>query len=120
MANSALIFVSRLSNSTSIHQFYDSTLPWLRTRPCAIHLENKTRVGTPIRQNLETSSFQLPTVVKIFCRSYLYNLSKAADEGHCNNKDCAGVILYCAEKCTQMALNAIQVIHNQYFIEAFH
>ena len=48
-------------------------------------------------------------IFSIQSRSYLYNLSKAADEGHCNGKDCAGVILYCAEKCTQMALNAIQV-----------
>ncbi len=48
-------------------------------------------------------------VFEIYCRSYLYNLSKAADEGHCNGKDCAGVILYCAEKSTQMALDAIQV-----------
>ena len=52
MADSASIFASRSSNSTSIHQFYDSTLLRLRTRPCAICLENEPRVGTPICRNL--------------------------------------------------------------------
>jgi isovaleryl-CoA dehydrogenase len=42
-------------------------------------------------------------------RSYLYNLAKAADLGHCSNKDCAGVILYCAEQATKVSLDAIQV-----------
>ena len=49
------------------------------------------------------------------CRSYLYNLGKSADAGHCNGKDCAGVILMCAEKATQAALNAIQVCRSLSF-----
>lgn len=44
------------------------------------------------------------------CRSYLYNVSKSCDEGHVNSKDCAGVILYCAEKATKIALDAIQIL----------
>lgn len=44
------------------------------------------------------------------CRSYLYNVARAADAGKVNRKDCAGVILYCAEKATQMALDAIQIL----------
>ncbi|KAG6439020.1 hypothetical protein O3G_MSEX000415, partial [Manduca sexta] len=44
------------------------------------------------------------------CRSYLYSVAKACDEGHVNSKDCAGVILYCAEKATQVALDAIQIL----------
>ena len=43
------------------------------------------------------------------CRAYLYNVAKAADKGHVSPKDCAGVILYLAEKATQVALDAIQV-----------
>jgi alkylation response protein AidB-like acyl-CoA dehydrogenase len=43
-------------------------------------------------------------------RSYLYNLGKAADAGHVNGKDCAGVILICAEKATKAALDSIQVL----------
>lgn len=44
------------------------------------------------------------------CRSYLYNVAKACDQGYVNSKDCAGVILYCAEKATQVALDAIQIL----------
>jgi len=43
------------------------------------------------------------------CRAYLYSVAKAADKGHVSPKDCAGVILYLAEKATQVALDAIQV-----------
>lgn len=43
-------------------------------------------------------------------RSYLYNVAKACDGGSVNRKDCAGVILYCAEKSTQVALDAIQCL----------
>lgn len=55
------------------------------------------------------------------CRSYLYNVVRACDEGHVNSKDCAGVVLYCSEKATQVALDAVQIlgktdyrIHNYY------
>ena len=44
------------------------------------------------------------------CRSYLYNVAKAADAGHVSGKDCAGVILYLAEKATQVGLDAIQLL----------
>jgi alkylation response protein AidB-like acyl-CoA dehydrogenase len=44
------------------------------------------------------------------CRSYVYNVAKACDNKKVNSKDCAGVILYCAEKATQVALDAIQIL----------
>lgn len=44
------------------------------------------------------------------CRSYLYAVARACDKGHFSNKDCAGVILYCAEKATQVCLQAIQCL----------
>ena len=43
------------------------------------------------------------------CRSYLYGVARAADAGKVSAKDCAGVILYCAERATQMGLDAIQI-----------
>jgi hypothetical protein len=36
------------------------------------------------------------------CRTYTYCVARAADAGHFSAKDCAGVILYTAEKCTQV------------------
>lgn len=53
------------------------------------------------------------------CRSYLYSVAKAADAGHVSAKDCAGVILYLAEKSTQMALDAIQVLGGNGYINDY-
>lgn len=53
------------------------------------------------------------------CRSYLYSVAKACDEGHVNSKDCAGVILYCAEKATKVALDAIQILGGNGYINDY-
>ena len=53
------------------------------------------------------------------CRCYLYSVSRAYDQGHVSNKDCAGVNLYCAEKCTQMALDAIQILGGNGYINDY-
>ena len=37
-------------------------------------------------------------------RTYTYCVGRAADNGYFSNKDCAGVILFGAEKCTQVIL----------------
>lgn len=44
------------------------------------------------------------------CRSYLYSVARSCDGGKVNKKDCAGVILYCGEKATKVALDAIQCL----------
>ncbi|MFT4615283.1 MAG: isovaleryl-CoA dehydrogenase [Bacteroidia bacterium] len=44
------------------------------------------------------------------CRSYLYAVAAACDRGDETRQDCAAVILYTAEKATQMALQAIQAL----------
>lgn len=44
------------------------------------------------------------------CRAYLYGVARSCVAGKANAKDCAGVILYCAEKATQVALDAIQIL----------
>ena len=44
------------------------------------------------------------------CRAYLYAVAAACDRGQESRKDCAAVILYTAEKATQMALQAIQAL----------
>lgn len=53
------------------------------------------------------------------CRSYLYNVARACDKGKANPKDCAGVILYCAEKATQVALDAIQILGGNGYINDY-
>lgn len=53
------------------------------------------------------------------CRSYLYNVARACDKGKANPKDCAGVILYNAEKATQVALDAIQILGGNGYINDY-
>lgn len=43
-------------------------------------------------------------------RAYLYAVARACDLGKVRRKDAAGVILFCAEQATQMALQAIQAL----------
>lgn len=52
-------------------------------------------------------------------RAYLYNCARAADEGHFNNADCAGVILYTAEQATQVSLDAIQILGGNGYINEY-
>lgn len=55
-------------------------------------------------------------------RSYLYTCATAADKGHFNNADCAGIILYTAENATQVCLDAIQILGGlrECFINMFY
>ncbi|KAK6165885.1 hypothetical protein SNE40_022706 [Patella caerulea] len=53
------------------------------------------------------------------CRSYVYNVARALDRGERHPNDCAGVILYTAEAATQMALNAIQILGGNGYINDY-
>ena len=44
------------------------------------------------------------------CKAYVYTVGAACDRGETTRKDAAGAILYSAEKATQMALDAIQIL----------
>ncbi|XP_036590657.1 isovaleryl-CoA dehydrogenase, mitochondrial [Trichosurus vulpecula] len=52
-------------------------------------------------------------------RQYVYNVAKACDAGHSISKDCAGVILYAAESATQVALDGIQCLGGNGYINDF-
>ncbi|CAJ0750957.1 4212_t:CDS:2 [Entrophospora sp. SA101] len=43
-------------------------------------------------------------------RSYVYSVARACDSGHISNRDCAAVILNAAERATEVALDAIQCL----------
>ncbi|MDH2297616.1 isovaleryl-CoA dehydrogenase [Cobetia sp. D5] len=53
------------------------------------------------------------------CRAYQYAVANACDRGQTSRKDAAGVILYCAEKATQMALDAIQLLGGNGYINEY-
>ncbi|MBV1910407.1 MAG: isovaleryl-CoA dehydrogenase [Kangiellaceae bacterium] len=52
-------------------------------------------------------------------KSYVYNVAQACDRGETTRKDAAGVILYAAEKATQLALEAIQCLGGNGYINEF-
>ena len=53
------------------------------------------------------------------CRSYVYAVAKACDAGRTSRKDAAGAILYAAEKATWMALEAIQTLGGNGYINDY-
>lgn len=53
------------------------------------------------------------------CRAYLYQVAKSCDHGVISSKDAASVILYCAEKATHMALEAIQCLGGNGYINEY-
>lgn len=53
------------------------------------------------------------------CRAYLYTVAKACDRGETTRKDAAGVILCCAEKATLMALETIQILGGNGYINEY-
>ena len=53
------------------------------------------------------------------CRAYVYLVAQAADRGETTRKDAAGCILYAAEKATQVALEAIQTLGGNGYINDY-
>lgn len=52
-------------------------------------------------------------------RAYLYAVAAACDRGETTRKDAAGAILYCAERATQMALQTIQILGGNGYINEY-
>lgn len=52
-------------------------------------------------------------------RAYVYAVAKACDQGRVTRKDAAGAILFAAEKATWMALEAIQVLGGNGYINDY-
>ncbi|MGS1095990.1 isovaleryl-CoA dehydrogenase [Aquamicrobium terrae] len=53
------------------------------------------------------------------CRAYVYAVASACDRGQTTRKDAAGCILYAAEKATQTALDAIQLLGGNGYINDY-
>ncbi|HEY2032690.1 MAG TPA: isovaleryl-CoA dehydrogenase [Rhizomicrobium sp.] len=84
------------------------------------YLHDRKQFGQPI------GSFQLMQgkladmyVTLSAARSYVYAVAKACDRGQTTRKDAAGAILYAAEKGTWMALQAIQTLGGNGYINDF-
>ncbi len=53
------------------------------------------------------------------CKAYVYAVAKACDRGETTREDAAGAILIAAEKATQMALDAIQLLGGNGYINEY-
>jgi isovaleryl-CoA dehydrogenase len=53
------------------------------------------------------------------CKAYVYAVARACDQGRTTRKDAAGAILYAAEKATAMALDAVQILGGNGYINDF-
>ncbi len=53
------------------------------------------------------------------CKAYVYAVAKACDRGRTARKDAAGAILYAAEKATACALDAIQILGGNGYINDY-
>ena len=81
----------------------DLVLPYTHTR---------TQFGTPIATNQLIQGKLADMYTKMRASSaYTYSTAKAIDEGGTiRTQDCAGCILYAAERATECALDAIQLM----------
>lgn len=52
-------------------------------------------------------------------RAYLYAVAQACDHNHVNRKDAASAILFASERATQMALQAIQILGGNGYINEY-
>jgi isovaleryl-CoA dehydrogenase len=53
------------------------------------------------------------------CKAYVYAVAKACDQGKTTREDAAGAILYAGEKATQVALDAIQLLGGNGYINDY-
>jgi isovaleryl-CoA dehydrogenase len=53
------------------------------------------------------------------CRAYVYAVARACDRGQASRKDAAGAILFAAEAATRAALDAIQILGGNGYINDY-
>jgi isovaleryl-CoA dehydrogenase len=53
------------------------------------------------------------------CKAYVYSVAKACDRGQTSREDSAGAILFAAEKATAIALDAIQLLGGNGYVNDF-
>ncbi|MCB2052049.1 MAG: isovaleryl-CoA dehydrogenase, partial [Novosphingobium sp.] len=53
------------------------------------------------------------------CRAYVYAVARACDRGQTTREDAAGAILYAAEAATKVALDAIQLLGGNGYINDY-
>ena len=84
------------------------------------YVHERKQFGQPIGtfQLMQGKVADMYTTMNV-CRSYVYTVAKSCDRGETTRKDAAGAILYAAEKATWMALEAIQTLGGNGYINEY-
>jgi isovaleryl-CoA dehydrogenase len=84
------------------------------------YVHERKQFGQPIGefQLMQGKLADMYTVMNA-ARAYVYAVNKACDRGEATRKDAAGAILYAAEKATWMALEAIQCLGGNGYINEY-
>jgi isovaleryl-CoA dehydrogenase len=89
----------------------DTALPYMHER---------SQFGRPIGsfQLMQGKLADMYTTMNA-CRAYVYFTAKAADRGQATRYDAAGCLLYAAEKATALALQAIQTLGGNGYVNDY-
>jgi len=84
------------------------------------YVHERKQFGTPIGefQLMQGKMADMYTQLQA-CRAYVYSTARACDAGFVSRKDCAGTILFVAEAATQVALDAIQTLGGNGYINDY-
>jgi isovaleryl-CoA dehydrogenase len=84
------------------------------------YVHDRKQFGQPIGefQLIQGKIADMYTVMNA-SRAYVYAVAKACDRGQTTRKDAAGAILYAAERATWMALEAIQILGGNGYINDY-
>ena len=84
------------------------------------YVHQREQFGQPIGefQLIQAKLADMYTAISA-CQSYVYAVARAADRGESSRKDAAGCLLFAAEKATQVALQAVQALGGNGYINDF-
>jgi isovaleryl-CoA dehydrogenase len=84
------------------------------------YVHDRKQFGQPIGE-FQLMQGKLADMYSTFsaCRAYVYAVAQACDRGETTRMDSAGCILYAAEKATQVALEAIQALGGNGYINDY-
>ena len=84
------------------------------------YIHDRRQFGQPIGefQLIQAKIADMYTTMNA-CKSYVYAVARACDRGQTTRKDAAGAILYAAEKATAIALDAVQILGGNGYINDF-
>jgi isovaleryl-CoA dehydrogenase len=84
------------------------------------YIHDRRQFGQPIGefQFIQGKVADMYTALNV-CRAYVYAVARACDRGQTTRKDAAGAILFAAEAATKAALDAIQILGGNGYINDY-